>query len=212
MHRTQTAESQADMTPAQALERLRLGNERFVSKTQVVRDLSQQIQQTSTGQYPFATVLGCIDSRVPIEVVFDQGIGDVFAARVAGNVVSDHMLGSFEFACKLAGSKLIVVLGHTSCGAVKGACDGVEMEHLSELLRKVRHAVDDVPEPVEPDQRTSANATFVDAVARRNVELAVKDIRTESTTLAELEQAGAIAVVGALYDVASGVVHFLDAD
>ena len=167
------------------------------------------MQQTSTGQYPFATVLSCIDSRVPAETVFDQGIGDIFSVRIAGNFVNTDILGGMEFACKLAGTKIILVLGHTACGAVKGACDHAELGNLTAMLANLTPAVDAVTEPAEASQRTSANSDFVNAVGTKNVSLTIERIRKESLVLAELEAKGAIQIVGGMYDIATGKVNFL---
>ncbi len=207
---SQSAASQSAIDPARALELLREGNERFLAARRGEQDLLRQVRETSGGQWPFAAVLGCIDSRVPAELVFDQGIGDLFSARVAGNFANEDILGSLEFACKVAGSKLVVVLGHSSCGAVKGACDGVRLGHLTQMLEKLRPAVEAVPEPGDPAERTSHNPQFVQAVAEANVRRTVDHILAESEVLRELRRAGAIDVVGAMYDVASGRVEFLD--
>ena len=205
---TQTPETQAAMTPALALEMLKEGNGRFVSRSMSNRNLIEQVEQTATGQYPFATILSCIDSRVSAELVFDQGVGDIFSARVAGNIVNEDLLGSMEFACKLAGTKIIVVLGHTSCGAVKGACDGAQMGNLTALLSKINPAVEAISEPSDPAQRTSKNLEFVNNVARKNVELTLDNIRKDSPVLLDMEEAGEIALVGAMYDISNGKVHF----
>ncbi len=207
---SQSAASQSAIDPARALELLREGNERFLAARRGEQDLLRQVRETSGGQWPFAAVLGCIDSRVPAELVFDQGIGDLFSARVAGNFANEDILGSLELACKVAGSKLVVVLGHSSCGAVKGACDGVRLGHLTQMLEKLRPAVEAVPEPGDPAERTSHNPQFVQAVAEANVRRTVDHILAESEVLRELRRAGAIDVVGAMYDVASGRVEFLD--
>jgi len=207
---SQSAASQSAIDPARALELLREGNERFLAARRGEQDLLRQVRETSGGQWPFAAVLGCIDSRVPAELVFDQGIGDLFSARVAGNFANEDILGSLEYACKVAGSKLVVVLGHSSCGAVKGACDGVRLGHLTQMLEKLRPAVEAVPEPGDPAERTSHNPEFVQAVAEANVRGTVDHILAESEVLRELREAGAIDVVGAMYDVASGRVEFLD--
>ena len=201
---TQTSESQAALTPQAALGMLRDGNARFVSGTPAQRDLGAQVRATATGQYPFAVVLGCIDSRVPTEVIFDQGIGDIFSARVAGNVVNGDLLGSMEFACRLAGSKAVVVLGHTSCGAVQGAIGSAELGNLTGLVEKIEPAVAAVG-----GERDVENATYVDAVAETNVEMVLEQIRSESSVLAEMESSGEIALVGAMYDVTSGEVRWL---
>ena len=205
----QTKASQDAITPAKALELLKEGNQRFTAKQQVERDLNLQVEQTSTGQFPFATVLSCIDSRVPAELVFDQGIGDIFSVRIAGNFVNSDILGSMEFASKLAGTKLILVLGHTACGAVKGACDHAELGNLTGMLDNIAPAVDAIVEPTAAAERTSANIDFVNAVGTKNVELTIDRIREESPVLAEMEQAGEIQIVGGMYDIATGKVNFL---
>jgi len=205
----QTKASQDAISPAKALELLKEGNQRFTAKQQVERDLNLQVEQTSTGQFPFATVLSCIDSRVPAELVFDQGIGDIFSVRIAGNFVNSDILGSMEFASKLAGTKLILVLGHTACGAVKGACDHAELGNLTGMLDKIAPAVDAVTEPAAAADRTSANIDFVNAVGAKNVTLTIERIREESPVLAEMEQAGEIQIVGGMYDIATGQVSFL---
>lgn len=205
----QTKASQDAISPAKALELLKEGNQRSTAKQQVERDLNLQVEQTSTGQFPFATVLSCIDSRVPAELVFDQGIGDIFSVRIAGNFVNSDILGSMEFASKLAGTKLILVLGHTACGAVKGACDHAELGNLTGMLDKIAPAVDAVTEPAAAADRTSANIDFVNAVGAKNVTLTIERIREESPVLAEMEQAGEIQIVGGMYDIATGQVSFL---
>lgn len=207
---TQTAESQSQMTPEMALELLKEGNQRFLRGAPRERKLNQQVIETAYGQYPFASIIGCIDSRVPTSLIFDQGIGSLFSARVAGNIVNDDILGSLEFACKLAGAKLVVVLGHTSCGAVKGACDQAELGNLTALLSKINPAVLAVTDPENPEERTSKNASFVDAVALENVRLTVQNVRTYSNVLRSMEKDGAIKIIGAMYDVATGEVRFLD--
>lgn len=194
------------MTAEEALARLKEGNARFVAGRPAERDLMQQVRRTSGGQSPFAAVLGCIDSRVPPELVFDQGIGDLFSVRIAGNFVNEDILGSLEFACKVAGARLIVVLGHSHCGAVIGACDGVRLGHLTGALKHLQPAVDAVP--ASDGQRTSENAAFVQRVAEKNVDLTVAAIQEQSAVLREMAEQGAIAVVGAMYDVASGAVTF----
>lgn len=201
---TQTAESQEALTPQAALDMLRDGNRRFVNGTPASRDLMEQVKATAAGQYPFAVVLGCIDSRVPVETVFDQGIGDIFAARVAGNVANEDLLGSMEFACGLAGSKVVVVLGHTSCGAVMGAISNAELGNLTGLLGKIEPAVQSVN-----GTRDVEDAAYVDRVAEANVRHVLEDVRTRSPVLAQMEAAGDILIVGAMYDVGSGAVRFL---
>jgi len=206
---TQTKATQAALTPMSALKLLKEGNQRFVQQNQTARDLIEQVKQTTSGQYPFATILSCIDSRVSAELVFDQGVGDIFSARVAGNIVNEDILGSIEFACKLAGTKIIVVLGHTGCGAVKGACDDARMGNLTTLLSKIKPAVEAITEPEDPSLRNSKNAEFVNAVAEKNVYLTIDNLREKSPVLAEMEENGEIMVVGAMYDIADGKVHFL---
>ncbi len=200
----QSAESQSTHSPDDALALLREGNERFRSGARVDRDLLAQVTATSGGQYPFAVVLGCIDSRVPVEVIFDQGIGDVFTARVAGNVVNGDVLGSMEFACQVAGAKAVVVLGHTACGAVKGALAGAELGHLTGLVQKIEPAVAAVV-----GDRDRSDPSYVDAVAEANVRLVIDQIRAQSTVLSEMESVGDIAIAGAMYGVGSGEVRWL---
>ena len=204
---TQTSESQSDITPSQAIEMLKEGNARFTSSAPASRDYQSQVADTAGGQYPFAAVVSCIDSRIPTEIVFDQGIGDIFNARIAGNFVNEDILGSLEFACKVAGAKAIVVMGHTSCGAIKGACDKAELGNLTQLLEKITPAVDAVETP-EGTDRSSANAAFVDAVAAKNVEFTLAKIRENSSVLNEMLEANEIEIIGAMYDVASGKVSF----
>lgn len=202
-----TPELQKQITPSDALELLRKGNERFLENRRFDRDLHAQVAQTASGQYPFAIVLSCIDSRIPTEIIFDQGIGDIFNARIAGNFVNTDILGSMEFACAVAGSKLIVVMGHTSCGAVKAACDHVELGNLTEMLKALEPAVEATP--TQPgEERSSKNKDFVNRVAQTNVELTMKRILEESEVLRELYEKGQIGMVGAMYDVATGKVTF----
>ncbi|MBX2820005.1 MAG: hypothetical protein KTR29_10005 [Rhodothermaceae bacterium] len=203
-----TAEDQAEITPAEALDMLKEGNKRFVKDKMVNRDLMKQVSQTATGQYPHAVVLGCIDSRVPPELVFDQGIGDIFAPRIAGNFVNKDILGSMEFATKVAGSKLIVVLGHSSCGAVKGACDNVELGNLTHTLKNLMPAVHGVEEVI--GDRNSKNAKFVEDVAHLNVKLTVNNILEQSPIMKELVDQGELMVVGAIHDVSTGRVTFMN--
>jgi len=207
MSTTQTPESQSAITPSQAIEMLKQGNVRFTSGSTTSRDYQSQVSQTAGGQYPLAAVVSCIDSRIPTEIVFDQGIGDIFNARIAGNFVNEDILGSLEFACKVAGAKAIVVMGHTSCGAIKGACDKAELGNLTQLLEKITPAVDAVETPEGAD-RSSANAAFVDAVAAKNVEFTLAKIRENSSVLNEMLEANEIEIIGAMYDVASGKVSF----
>ena len=207
--KTISRETQLALTHQQIISMLKEGNERFVANQKLNRNLQQQVNETSGGQFPFAAVLSCIDSRVPVETIFDQGIGDLFSIRIAGNFVNDDILGSMEFACKLAGSKVVLVLGHTSCGAVKGACDGAELGKLTGMLNKIKPAVKAVHKPEEASERTSGNLNFVNEVAQKNVELTIEDIRKGSEVLSEMEVSGDIVLAGAMYDVSTGEVHFL---
>lgn len=204
--RTLNKELQSQITPKKALEILKEGNHRFVNNLKLHRDLLEQVNATSEGQWPFATILSCIDSRTSAELIFDQGLGDVFSIRIAGNVVNTDILGSMEFACKVAGSKLIVVLGHTKCGAVKGACDHVEMGNLTELLSKLQPAV--YEEQQTKEERSSKNPEFVENVAEINVKRTVKSILQRSHILAEMIENGEIGIIGAMYNVETGDVEF----
>lgn len=206
--RTQTKETQEHLSPQRALDILLEGNKRFVNNLKANRDLLKQVNETSTGQFPFAAVLSCIDSRTSAELVFDQGLGDIFSIRIAGNCVNEDILGSMEFACKVAGSKLILVLGHSKCGAIKGACDDVRMGNLTALLTKLRPAVDDTRTSGE---RNSSNAPFVEDVALRNVQLAMEQIPQRSPILKEMIEKNEIMIVGAMYDVETGVVELVNA-
>ncbi|PIB33116.1 carbonic anhydrase [Gaetbulibacter sp. 5U11] len=203
-----TRETQATMTPQKAIDFLKEGNQRFQNNLKANRNLLEQVNDTSDGQFPFATILSCIDSRVSAELVFDQGLGDIFSVRIAGNFVNEDILGSMEFACKLAGTKVIVVLGHTSCGAVKGACDHAEMGNLTKLIQKITPAVNAVTEPKDESLRTSKNLEFVDEVSKKNVHLTIDRIHAESPILAEMEKNGEIKIVGAMYDINTGAVDF----
>ncbi len=208
MSSVQTKASQAAMMPQQALEELRDGNARFVAGKPLVRNLPAQVKATASGQYPFAVVLSCLDSRQPIEIVFDQGIGDIFSARVAGNVLNDDILGSMEFACKVSGAKLIAVVGHSNCGAIKGAIDDVDLGNLTGLLTKIKPAIDSVSSSVHP--RTSKNYSFVDQVSEANVRLVMKEIPERSPILREMIDKGEIKLVGGMYDLSTGNVQFYD--
>ncbi|MGB2305613.1 MAG: carbonic anhydrase family protein [Flavobacteriaceae bacterium] len=205
-----TKETQASITPDSALQLLKEGNNRFQDKTKAERDLMEQVKETSKGQYPYATILSCIDSRVSSELIFDQGIGDIFSARIAGNFVNNDILGSMEFACKLAGTKLILVLGHTACGAVKGACDDAKLGNLTGMLSKIKPAVNAVSSPEDASLRNSSNIDFVNEVAKKNVELTMDKIVEDSPVLAEMQANGEIKIVGGMYDINSGAVHFYD--
>jgi carbonic anhydrase len=205
-----TKETQASTTPQRALEFLREGNARFVNNLKANRDLLRQANETRDGQWPFATVLSCIDSRTSAELIFDQGLGDIFSIRIAGNIINTDILGSMEFACALAGSKLLVVLGHTSCGAIKGACDHVEMGNLTELLAKLQPAVYQERSVTEPSERTAKNKVFVESVARINVLRSVKAVVERSFLLEQLVEEGKIAVVGGMHNLETGIVDFYD--
>ena len=199
-------ETQAQMTPRKALEFLQEGNKRFVNNLKVHRDLLEQANATIDGQWPFATILSCIDSRTSSELIFDQGLGDIFSVRIAGNIVNTDILGSLEFACKVAGSKLIVVLGHSKCGAIKGACDHIEMGNLTELLSKIQPAV--YQEKTTTEDRTSKNATFVENVAKINVKRSVKSIIERSYILDQILENGEIGIIGAMHNIETGKVKF----
>ena len=204
--KTLTKEMQIAITPTMALELLKEGNERFVNNLKVNRNLLQQANETSDGQHPFAVILSCIDSRTSAELIFDQGLGDVFSVRIAGNIINEDILGSMEFGCKVAGSKIIVVLGHTKCGAIKGACDHVEMGNLTALLSKIRPAVDD--EKTVLQNRNSNNDEFVEKVTSINVKRTVKAIIERSPILNEMIKNGEIDIVGGTHDITTGKVVF----
>lgn len=206
--RVHTKETQSSLTPRMALEILQEGNARFIKNLKAQRDLLAQVNATRDGQWPFATILSCIDSRTSSELIFDQGLGDVFSIRIAGNIVNTDILGSMEFACKVAGSKLIVVLGHTKCGAVKGACDHVEMGNLTELLSKLQPAVYSESETTAIDKRNSKNGKFVENVSALNVRRGVKNIIERSFILEEMLDKGEIGIVGAMYNIDTGKVEF----
>lgn len=205
-----TKDTQADITPDSAITLLKEGNSRFVENKNADRDLLEQVNYTASGQYPFATILSCIDSRVSAELIFDQGVGDIFSARVAGNIVNEDMLGSIEFACKIAGTKVLVILGHTACGAVKGACDDAKLGNLTTLLHKIKPAVAAVSEPSDSNLRNSKNIDFVNAVALKNVELTIENTRSLSPVLKEMEDNEEIKIIGAMYDIKNGKVTFID--
>lgn len=206
--RTHSKETQAKLTPDMAIEFLKEGNDRFVKNLKANRNLLQQVNETSAGQYPFATILSCIDSRTSVELIFDQGLGDVFSIRIAGNVLNEDILGSMEFATNVAGSKLIVVLGHSKCGAIIGACNHVEMGHLTGLLKKVQPAID--METKSTENRTGSNKEFVGNVTELNVHHTIERIRKESSILAGLEKEGKIKIIGGLHDIEDGRVTFFD--
>jgi len=193
-----------------ALQILRDGNARFVNNLKVSRDLLQQANDTRDGQWPVAAILSCIDSRTSAELIFDQGLGDIFSIRVAGNVVNTDIIGSLEFACRMAGSCLIIVLGHTRCGAIKGACDHVELGNLTELLSKIQPAVYEESQTTNPSDRHSGNTTFVENVASLNVRRSVRAIINRSLILEDLISTGEAAIIGGMHDLETGLVTFFD--
>lgn len=204
--KTLTKEIQNAITPAMAMDILKEGNKRFVSNLKINRNLLQQANETSDGQHPFAVILSCIDSRTSAELIFDQGLGDIFSVRIAGNIINEDILGSMEFGCKVAGAKIIVVLGHTKCGAVKGACDHVEMGNLTALLSKIQPAV--FEEKTEIADRSSANTAFVEKVAEINVKRTVEAIMDRSPILKEMIEAGSLGIVGGTHNITTGEVNF----
>lgn len=206
--KTHTQESQASMTPAKALQFLKEGNNRFLNNLKINRNLLQQMAETSSGQFPFAVILSCIDSRSPAELIFDQGLGDIFSIRIAGNILNEDILGSMEFACKVSGSKLIMVLGHTNCGAIRGACDNVEMGNLTALLGKIKPSVD--AEKTILINRDSSNSKFVERVTGINVKNTIKQIFEKSPLLKEMTEKKQIDIAGGMYNVESGKVNFFD--
>ncbi len=204
--RSHTKETQDELTPEHALDILKEGNERFVNNIKAHRNLLEQVNDTSSGQFPFAAILSCIDSRTSAELIFDQGLGDIFSIRIAGNILNEDILGSMEFACKVAGSKLIVVLGHTKCGAIEGACNNIVMGNITNLLNKIKPAIELEKETIE--NRTGNNLKFVQNVTANNVFITVQKIREQSSILHEMEIAGEIKIIGALYDLDTGQVEF----
>lgn len=203
--RTLTKEIQADLTPATALQILKDGNDRFMNNLKANRNLLQQANDTSDGQFPLAVILSCIDSRTSAELIFDQGLGDIFSVRIAGNFVSEDILGSMEFACKVAGCKLVVVLGHSQCGAIKGACDDVQLGNLTSMLAKIKPAVERVK---FNGDRSSANADFVQRVAHANIDIGLQQIRSKSPILKAMEDNSEIQILGGMYDLNIGEVVF----
>ncbi len=204
--KTQSQETQKNFTPELAYTILKDGNKRFVNNLKANRNLLEQVNETSAGQFPFATILSCMDSRTSAELIFDQGLGDIFSIRVAGNVLNDDVLGSMEFGTKVVGTKIILVLGHTKCGAVVGACDHVEMGKLTQLLNKIKPAIE---KEVETNtNRSGSNDQFVERVTINNITMVMEQIRAESPIIAELEDQGQLKIVGGLYDVKSGEVTF----
>lgn len=202
--RTQTKETQENLTPDQALEILKHGNERFAKNLKTQRDLYAQVIETSLGQFPFAVILSCIDARVPAELIFDQGIGDIFSVRVAGNIVNEDILGSIEYGCNVAGAKIVIVLGHTKCGAVTAACKDVELGNITLLLNKIKPAVNAIKKG-----NNALDDDAIESVAIENVRHSINRIKNESPILAEMTQSGRIKIVAASYNVANGVVSYL---
>ena len=206
--RTHSKETQSSLTPDLALEILKEGNQRFVNNLKANRNLLQQVNETSAGQFPFATILSCMDSRTSAELIFDQGLGDIFSIRIAGNILNDDILGSMEFATKVVGTKIILVLGHTKCGAIVGACNNVKMGNLTGLLEKVLPAIES--EKSTQAERNGSNSSFVNNVTKLNVQLTIERIRKESQIVVDLEQQKDIKLIGAVYDVDNGKVEFFD--
>ena len=204
--RTHSKESQASLTPTLALDILKEGNQRFVNNLKANRNLLQQVNDTASGQFPFATILSCIDSRTSAELIFDQGLGDIFSIRIAGNILNEDILGSMEFATKVVGTKIILVLGHSRCGAIVGACNHVEMGHLTGLLKKIEPAM--ALDTETKENRNGSNTDFVNRVTENNVHLAIKNIREQSSIIKELETEGKIMIAGGMYNVETGVVEF----
>lgn len=207
--RTQTKEIQQHLTPEIALQILKAGNARFMKNLKINRNLLQQLNETYDGQYPFAVVLSCIDSRASSELIFDQGLGDLFSIRIAGNILNDDIIGSMEFACKVSGAKIIVVVGHTRCGAIKGACDDVQLGKLTDLLAKIKPVVEKVRDPEASDQ-DSKNEEFVSKVAEANVFNVIEEIKSRSEILREMLEQKQIGIVGAMYDLHTGHIDFYE--
>lgn len=206
--KTYTKETQDELTPQLALNLLKEGNERFVNNIKAHRNLLEQVNETSAGQFPFAAILSCIDSRTSAELIFDQGLGDILSIRIAGNILNDDILGSMEFACKLAGSKLIVVLGHTKCGAIIGACNNVVLGNITGLLNKIKPAIEQETET--KTERNETNETFLRNVTVNNVFITVKKVKEQSSILHEMVQSKEIMIIGGLYDVDTGQVTFFE--
>lgn len=206
--RTYTKETQDELTPELALNLLKQGNARFVNNIKAHRNLLQQVNETSAGQFPFAAILSCIDSRTSAELIFDQGLGDILSIRIAGNILNDDILGSMELACKIAGSKLIVVLGHTNCGAITGACNNIVLGNITGLLNKIKPAIE--LETETKTNRTDTNEVFLKNVTVNNVVITVKKVREQSSILHEMEHTGEIKIIGGLYDVDTGQVTFFE--
>lgn len=203
-----TKETQSELTPEHALEILKEGNERFVNNIKAHRNLLQQVNETSSGQFPFAAILSCIDSRTSAELIFDQGLGDILSIRIAGNILNEDILGSMELACKLAGSKLIVVLGHTKCGAIEGACNNIVLGNLTALLSKIKPAIEQETETTR--ERNAKNISFLRNVTKNNVFITVQKIKEQSSILNEMERSGEIKIIGGLHDIETGKVTFYE--
>jgi len=206
--RTHSKETQSSLTPETALQILKEGNQRFINNLKANRNLLQQVNETSSGQFPFATILSCNDSRTSAELIFDQGLGDIFSIRIAGNILNEDILGSMEFATKVVGTKVLLVLGHTKCGAIVGACNHVEMGNLTTLLNKIQPAI--FCEKKTKENRNGSNSDFVNNVTELNVHLTIERVRRESPIIAEMEELGQIKIVGGLYDVETGEVSFYE--
>lgn len=207
--KTQDRETQLNTTPAKALQILKNGNSRFINNLKINRNLLQQVNDTKEGQHPFAVILSCIDSRTPSELVFDQGLGDICSVRIAGNVINEDILGSLEFACKMAGAKIIVVLGHSKCDAIWGACNNTRMGHFTQLLQKLKPSVELT---ARQSDSMDVDAAFLDAVAENHVHLSLNYILERSAILREMVHTGELGIVGAFYDIESGEVRFNEKD
>ena len=205
---THTKESQDKITPQLALQYLKEGNLRFLGNLKAQRNLLKQVNATSEGQFPFATILSCIDSRTSAELIFDQGLGDIFSIRIAGNILNNDILGSMEYACSIANSKVVVVLGHTKCGAIIGACNSIKLGHIAGITKKIEPAI--LREVTIVDDRTGNNMEFVNRVSIQNVMITISQIRAQSPVLVDLEQQGKILIVGGIYNIDTGEVTFID--
>lgn len=202
-----TKDAQTSITPQEALQKLKEGNQRFISGNTIERNLKNELETTTKGQFPYAIVLSCVDSRTSSELIFDEGFGNIFSTRIAGNFVNTDILGGMEFACKLAGSKLVVVVGHSKCGAISGACDNFKLGNLTHLIDQLKPAVNNIKN-IE-GERNSLNPEFVNAVVKENVLLTIKEIRSKSSILAEMEKNGEIMIVGSVFDLETGQVEFI---
>lgn len=205
--RTLTKELQDDISPTRAIELLKEGNARFVSNLKVNRNLLQQVNETRKGQHPFAVIISCMDSRTSAELIFDQGLGDIFSIRVAGNVINEDILASAEFGCKVVGAKVILVLGHSSCGAIQGAIENVDLGHLHFITHKIQRCMPEAKRNAGP---SCTSSELMDPVTRENVNLGIQDLRVRSSILAEMEHSKQIKIVGGVYDISTGVVNFIE--